>query len=214
MVLLEENPYFWDLTNTPYLISQMLSLKLYHGEKELHIANLSEPIQVTLPNEEKKIKSEIVELYEPGRIYERRYSISDVSIVFLDFDVSDTTTDIVITVSLSVYKNDVEIIYLPLNLSHSFKSQLTESNSYYKIQYLGDQSVSIRHARNNLENVSISLAFVFTGPPPPSLLIENEFTYDTVEKKLPWNVTLTVVQPSCKFWNETQDRFDGSGCEV
>ena len=64
--------------------------------------------------------------------------------------------------------------------------------------------------RSSLLFVSVS----FQGEKPLPLILSNDYTYDTVEVQRPWNVSVRISLPECKFWNEKMKKFDSEGCTV
>ena len=55
---------------------------------------------------------------------------------------------------------------------------------------------------------------IYDGPMPEKKLNINPFSFSVREHVGTWNFSIVIVQPSCKFWNEKEERFDDFGVEV
>lgn len=219
-MLFASNPYIWDGENAGEIGSKVMSLKIFAAEKQLNISNQSKPIRMNIPNEKEMMKKERVKLYDPGKWYHRQYNVSTAPILFIKFNSSDIPKDVHVSVNISLSEYGREHASFPVNLSDPFnKNTEFEGGSdsrraQPRLQFLDEGTVRLRLSDEAAENSSVALAFAFQGKAAPSALVGNKFTFDTLKVRVPWNLTIEVGMPSCKFWNEMKNGFDVTGCEV
>ena len=222
---------------------QSLAIRNEHFT-ELNVSNLrdNDTVRLLMANDEKKLKKETIRLKFPSQLLMKRIEIKSmidpllVRLEFLDeFEVSLTCviqygvppTDDDYDVKLDISKNGSVITKNTkngnmTNTTSPSQNPMPATNNGTKrqsfIRLINNHSMIMWNFMNFTYGIIgqkyMYISFRYKGGIPPPILIDNIFTFDILEVQRTVNISMQTLTPSCLFFNNSADKWDGEGVSV
>ena len=216
-VAYHKNPYQYGI-ESKNIGTEVLDLVMTHEQSELEIKNLAVPIKILMKTNNFKEKSKVIKLPNPEEMKTEVLQITNTSrIVMVSVKLMDEGSSKVELITLIRYgkKPSPDLFDIKTTILGN-RSWLTQGNRSMYARLSKDNTVSFSLsplvAERNTSRLYISTYFL--GGIPQPWIRSNQFTYDTEEIPVPWNVSMYISMPECVFWNIQKEKFDGDGCVV